>query len=87
MILSESIFISLIAGIMGMGAGMGAIYLLNKVLDYVDLTQSSLMAHLVFKLPAAIVALLLLIIAGAVAGIMPARRATSILPIHALNTE
>ncbi|MCU0318067.1 MAG: ABC transporter permease [Amoebophilaceae bacterium] len=87
MILSESIFISLTAGIVGMVAGVGAIYLLNRVLDYMDPTQSLLMAHLVFKLSSAVVALLLLIIAGAVAGIMPAKRAINILPINALNTE
>ena len=87
MILSESIFISLTAGIVGMVAGMGAIYLLNKMLDYVCPAQSSLMAHLAFKLPEAIVALLLLVIAGAIAGVVPAKKATAILPIKALNTE
>ena len=87
MVLSESIFISLTAGIMGMTAGMGAIYLLNRVLDYIDPTQSLLIARLAFKLPEALVALLLLVIAGAVAGIIPAKRATNILPVKALNTE
>ncbi len=87
MILSESIVISLIAGIVGMLAGIGSLYLINRILDHIDLTQSLLIAHLVFKFHAAIVALLILIIAGAIAGMMPARKATAILPIKALNTE
>jgi len=87
MILSESIFISLTSGIVGMAAGIGSIYLLNRVLDHIDPARSLLIAHLAFQLPEAIVALLLLAIAGAVAGIIPAKKATEILPIQALNTE
>jgi len=66
---------------------MGVIYLLNKVLDYLDPTQRFLIAHLAFKLPEAIIGLLLLIVAGVVAGIVPAKKATNILPVQALNTE
>jgi putative ABC transport system permease protein len=87
MILSESIVISLTSGLVGMAAGMGSLYMLNRVLDYVDPAQNLLIAHLVFKLTAAISALLLLVIAGALAGIVPAKRATAILPIKALTTE
>ena len=87
MILSESVFISLTAGIVGMAAGIGSIYLLNRVLDYVDPAQNLLIAHLAFKLPAAMAALLLLVMAGALAGIIPAKKATAILPIKALTTE
>ena len=87
MVLAESIFISLAAGTVGMLAGVGSIYVLNRVLDYIDPAQHLLIAHLAFKFSAAIAALLLLVIAGAMAGIMPAKRATSILPIEALNTE
>ncbi len=87
MILSESIFISLTAGIVGMVAGVGSIQLLNRVLDYIDPAQNSLIAHLTFKWTAAMVALLLLVMAGAIAGIVPAKRATAILPIKALTTE
>ena len=87
MILSESVFISLTAGIMGMLVGLAGIYTLNKILDHIDPSQSLLIAHLELKLPAAIIALLLLVITGATAGIMPAKRATDILPIKALKTE
>ena len=87
MILSESVFISLTSGIVGMAAGIGSICLLNRVLDYADPAQNLLIAHLAFRLPAAMAALLLLVMAGALAGMMPAKKATDILPIQALNTE
>lgn len=87
MILSESILLSLTVGVVGMLVGMMAIYGLNNLLDYMGPTLHLTMAHLVFRLPAAIAALLLLVISGAVAGIVPAKRAMAILPIKALNTE
>jgi ABC-type antimicrobial peptide transport system permease subunit len=70
-----------------MAAGIGSICLLNRVLDYADPAQNLLIAHLAFRLPAAMAALLLLVMAGALAGMMPAKKATDILPIQALNTE
>jgi len=87
MILSESICISLTAGLVGMMAGMVMIRTLNSVLDYIDPSHTSMMDHLVFRWPVALGALFLLMIAGAVAGIVPAQKAMAILPIQALRTE
>jgi putative ABC transport system permease protein len=87
MIMSESIFMSLTAGIVGMIGGIGTIHVLNSLLNYIDPNQNLIMGNLVFRLPVAIVALLLVVITGALAGIMPAKRATDILPVKALNTE
>ena len=85
MIMSESIFISLTAGIVGMLGGIGAIHVLNSLLGYIDPSQNLIMSNLVFRSSVAIAALLLLVIAGAVAGILPAKRAMAILPIKALS--
>ena len=87
MVMTEAVFISLVAGIIGMLAGVGSIHLLNRLLDYVDPMQQSTLGSLVFHPSAAIAALILLVIAGAIAGLLPARRATAILPIKALNSE
>ena len=87
MILSESICISLVSGIIGIACGMAVIYMLNGILDYVDPGQTAMMAHLSFKLPVALAALGLVVMAGALAGIVPARRAMAVLPIKALQTE
>ncbi|MEL6607162.1 MAG: ABC transporter permease, partial [Bacteroidota bacterium] len=87
MIMTEAVFISLVSGIVGMLAGIGSIHLINQLLDYVDPIQQATLGHLVFRPSAAVAALVLLVIAGAMAGLMPARRATAILPIKALNSE
>lgn len=87
MILSESVIISLLAGGLGMIAGLGSVYVINYVLDYWDPNQQLLIAHLEFNTFAALSALLLLVVAGGVAGIMPAKRATEILPVKALSKE
>jgi putative ABC transport system permease protein len=87
MVLLESIFICLTAGMAGMLAGVSSIYALNKLLDYVDPAQELLIGHLELKMAAVVAALLLLVVCGAIAGIFPAKKATSILPIKALNTE
>lgn len=84
MVMTEAVFISLVAGIVGMLAGVGSIHLINQLIDYID---PSMLGHLVFRPSAAIAALILLVIAGAIAGLIPARRATAILPIKALNSE
>lgn len=87
MILSEAICISLVSGVVGMVAGMGVIHVLNGILDYMYHGTNAMMDHLVFRLPVALAALFLLVITGAIAGIVPAKRAMAILPIQALNTE
>ena len=87
MILSESVFISLTSGIVGILAGMGSIQVINKLLDYMDPDEALLIAHLEVQFPAIVASLALLVVVGAIAGLMPARKATSILPIKALNTE
>lgn len=84
MVMTEAVFISLVAGIVGMLAGIGSIHLLNRLIDYIN---PSMLGHLVFRPSAAMAALILLVIAGAIAGLMPARKATAILPIKALNSE
>ncbi|MEL6412924.1 MAG: ABC transporter permease [Bacteroidota bacterium] len=87
MILSESVFISLASGIVGMVAGIGGIQAINKLLDHVDPDKKLLIAYLEIPYSAIAASLALLVVVGAIAGLMPARKATSILPIKALNTE
>lgn len=87
MVLSESVFICLISGILGMLMGVGVIHMINTVIDHVDPQKSSTMAHLAFKFSEAVAALLVLVVVGAIAGIAPAKRATAILPIKALKSE
>lgn len=87
MIISETIIISLISGSVGMLAGLASIFGLNKILEQVNQGGKVLIAPMEFHWPLALGALVVLVIAGGLAGVAPARRATAILPIKALNAE
>lgn len=85
-ILMESVFLTSIAGYFGLMAGVGLVemiaYLLVKSGTPTDM----------FKNPGvdfniALAALVILIVSGTMAGMIPARRAVSIKPIDALRTE
>jgi putative ABC transport system permease protein len=83
LILQESVFITAVAGYIGLVLGVGVLELVSKNLpDSLEF----------FKNPAvdlriAIYATLLLVAAGTVAGLFPARRAARIRPIQALRNE
>ena len=85
-IVVESVFLTTIAGYVGLVIGVGLVEAINYAL--VEFGAENEM----FKRPEvdfniAITALVILILTGALAGLIPARRAVSIKPIDALRTE
>jgi putative ABC transport system permease protein len=82
MILQESIFITIISGYFGLFSGMFVLKNIGSALeeDYFIKDPS-------IDLSTAIVSTIILIIFGAVAGYIPAKRAASIKPIVALRDE
>jgi len=85
-IVLESVFLTFIAGFIGMIFGIAIIEILNIA------TSSASSDSIVFLNPevnlrSVISAIFLLIIAGAIAGSLPARRALRIKPIEAIRTE
>ncbi|TVQ89711.1 MAG: ABC transporter permease [Bacteroidetes bacterium] len=85
-IISESVFLTTIAGYMGLSLAVFLLELINRAL------LASGADNQAFKNPEvdlniAIAALIILIVAGAFAGLMPANRAISIKPIDALRDE
>ena len=85
-VISESVFLTSIAGMVGMSFGIYIVELVNKA------TGSAPSDEVMFKDPQidfniALAALIILIIFGIFAGIMPAKRAVSIKPIEAIRTE
>lgn len=81
LIVQESIFLSLVAGCCGLVAGIG---LLELIASFVD--------HDFFKNPSVdftvcVIALGLLVVSGAISGLIPALRAVSIKPVEALRDE
>ncbi|PKP23475.1 MAG: hypothetical protein CVU06_08065 [Bacteroidetes bacterium HGW-Bacteroidetes-22] len=85
-IITESVFLTTFAGYLGLVAGVGVIELVNNVMKKMGDSAG------MFKDPSvsfhvAVSALIILIIAGVIAGIIPARKAVKIKPIEALRYE
>jgi putative ABC transport system permease protein len=84
MVMKESIVLTLIAGLVGVAAGVGLMALADVVLANAP--------NLPFGPPnvgltTVLAAVVVLVIAGALAGVMPASHAASIKPIEALRAE
>jgi putative ABC transport system permease protein len=79
-IVQESVFITTVAGYLGLVAGVGALALIDHLIPPTDM-----FAHPEVNLNIALGATLLLVIAGALAGLFPARAAARVNPIKALR--
>ena len=84
MVMKESVVLTAIAGLFGVAAGTGLLWLASTILEHV---QDSPMGPPVISLQTVMFAVGVLITAGGIAGIMPAAHAASIKPIEALRTE
>lgn len=84
-ILMESIFLTIISGMAGITMGALFIYAINKVLDMNGPVDMFLNPSV--SLGVVVVALLILIISGLLAGFIPAQSAIKIRPIDALRNE
>lgn len=79
-IVQESVFITSVAGYLGLVAGIGGLALIDHLIP-----PTEMFAHPEVNLNVALGATLLLVIAGALAGLVPARMAARLNPIHALR--
>lgn len=82
LIIQESILITAIAGYIGLVLGLATLHLCNKYLP-----QSDFFVNPEVDLQIAISATLILVLAGAVAGFIPAYRASNVRPIEALKED
>ena len=87
-IVAESVFLTVMAGYIGLSLGVGILELLNQIL----LSSAGTDNELFFRNPEinlnmALSALAVLVIAGMVAGLIPAKRAINIKPIDAIRDE
>jgi putative ABC transport system permease protein len=80
MIIQESVFLTAIAGLLGLSLGV-------KVLDLVGQAKSDFLYNPSIDLRFGLGATLFLVFAGALAGYFPARAAARVNPIHALRDE
>lgn len=82
-IMLESVFLTAVSGYFGLVLGIGLLELLDSLLG----TSSEAFVNPTVDLPTALTAWLILIVSGAVAGLIPANKAVSIKPVEALRTE
>lgn len=85
LILLESIIINLISGILGLGMGISMLQWINTYL--MSMIKKHGIDHLEFQFYMVLSALVVLILSGCLAGIIPAKRALCIKPVDALNNE
>ncbi|RZS98847.1 ABC transporter permease [Aquimarina brevivitae] len=84
-ILLESVFLTIISGMVGIILGSGLIYLINYILD--SSGPVDMFANPSINLGVVMIALSILIISGLLAGLLPAQNAIRIKPVDALRTE
>lgn len=85
-VLSESIFLTIIAGMAGISFATGVLWVANKYLDKIE-SDSIMFADPSVGLGAIITALVILVFSGLLAGFIPAQNAIKIKPVDALRTE
>ena len=85
-IITESVFLTTIAGYLGLSLGVFLLEMVNKLLTAGG-GESAAFKNPEVSFNIAVAALIILIVSGAIAGLMPAKRAISIKPIDALRDE
>lgn len=85
-IITESIFLTALAGYVGLVVGVGIVEAVNYFLIQSG-ASTGMFTNPTVDFSVAIKALIVLVISGAIAGMIPARRAVSIKPIDALRDE
>jgi putative ABC transport system permease protein len=85
-ILNESVVLTLFSGYVGLIFSVGVIELLNIILINSD-SENEMFKNPEINFNIAIASIFILVIFGALAGLLPANRAVSIKPIEALRDE
>lgn len=85
-ILTEAIFLTIIAGMFGIAAATGLLAVVNMILDGMP-SEDMMFANPSVDLTVVFIALLILIGSGLLAGFIPAQTAINVKPVDALRTE
>ncbi|WP_281235313.1 ABC transporter permease [Flavobacterium gelatinilyticum] len=86
-ILTESIFLTIVSGMLGIAVATGIIALLNMALDSMPPGNDTMFANPSVDLGVVFVALIILVGSGLLAGFIPAQTAINVKPVDALRTE
>ncbi len=85
-ILSEAIFLTIIAGMFGIACATGVLWIINMVLDSMP-SEGMMFANPSVDLSVVFIALIILVGSGLLAGFIPAQTAINVKPVDALRTE
>ena len=85
-IITESVVLTTFSGYFGLTLGVGLLELINYLLEK-SKANTEMFLHPGINFNVAITALAILVVAGALAGLIPARKAVSVKPIDALRYE
>ncbi len=85
-ILTEAIFLTIIAGMFGIAAATGLLAIVNTILDSMP-SEDMMFASPSVDLTVVFIALLILVGSGLLAGFIPAQTAINVKPVDALRTE
>lgn len=86
-IITESVFLTTFAGYVGLVISVALLEFLNRALLAAETSERTMFRNPGIDFNMAIMALIILVISGAIAGWIPARKAVSIKPIDALRYE
>jgi len=87
MIISEAVIITSFAGIIGLGLGYTIITLVNYMIIPLLDKKDMLLSHLGINIPIVITCFVILVLSGIIAGVFPAKKAASIMPVEALQSH
>ena len=85
-ILLESIFLTIVSGMAGIILATGVLALVNYELDQMD-TSDMMFLNPSVNIGVVFIALMILIVSGLLAGLIPAQNAIKVRPVEALRTE
>jgi len=85
-VILESVFLTTLAGYFGLVLGVGVLGLLDNAMQNME-ADSQFFLHPEINFSVGILALIILIFSGILAGLIPAKRAVSIRPVDALRDE
>jgi len=87
MILSESVVITFIAGLVGLLLGIGVTNLVNLIITQFYDKEDVLISNFGINIPIALLSMFLIVVSGCLAGLYPAKKAAEIMPVVAINHE
>ncbi len=84
LIISEAILLTVVFGVIGMALGFAGMSVYNYIVSALQTGQQEIFARATIESPIVVIAFVLLIVAGVLAGLFPAQKAAKILPVEIL---